>query len=127
MALTTDAQELSLAPATVHIVDLVVGDTPAFLVTLVDNDTDTAINITGTTGAMTIRNQSGTPVISLTSGSGISITDAAGGEFTVSLTSIQTLLLNPQLVYKYDFQWTNGANVHTIVKGNLRASAQQTT
>lgn len=123
--MTTDAQSISYRPAIVHQDDIVQGDTCSFRVTLSDENGD-AINLTGTTADMEIKRLDGAPVLALTIGDGITYTNAAGGEMTITIDAADTAALDPEYTYLYDVQWTNGANVRTVAAGNIKIMKQNT-
>lgn len=123
--MTTDAQSISYRPAIVHQDDIVQGDTCSFRVTLSDENDD-PINLTGTTAYMEIKRNDGTLVLALTIGDGITYTNAAGGEMTITIDSSDTANLDPEYTYNYDVQWTNGGNVRTVAAGNLKIMKQIT-
>ena len=123
--MTTDAQSISYRPAIVHQDDIVQGDTCSFRVTLKDEN-DAAINLTGTTANMEIKRIDGTLVLALSIGDGITYTNASGGEMTITIDASETAALDPEYTYKYDVQWTNGANIRTVAAGNLKIMQQIT-
>lgn len=123
--MTTDAQSISYRPAIVHQDDIVQGNTCSFRVTLKDEN-QTAINLTGTTADMEIKRFDGTLVLALTIGDGITYTNAAGGEMTITIDAADTANLDPEYTYLYDVRWTNGANVRTVAAGNLKIMKQIT-
>lgn len=123
--MTTDAQSISYRPAIVHQDDIVQGDTCSFRVTLSDENGD-AINLTGTTADMEIKRLDGSLVLALSIGDGITYTNAAGGEMTITIDAADTAALDPEYTYLYDVQWTNGANIRTIAAGNLKIMKQIT-
>lgn len=123
--MTTDAQSISYRPAIVHQDDIVQGDTCSFRVTLQD-ETDTAINLTGTTANMEIKRLDGTLVLALSIGDGITYTNAAAGEMTITIDAADTDNLEPEYTYLYDVQWTNGSNVRTVAAGHLKIMKQIT-
>lgn len=123
--MTTDAQSISYRPAIVHQDDIVQGDTCSFRVVLKDENDD-PINLTGTTADMEIKRLDGTLVLALSIGDGITYTDAAGGEMTITIDAADTADLEPEYTYLYDVQWTNGANVRTVAAGHLKIMKQIT-
>jgi hypothetical protein len=102
-------------------------------VTFVYKDTDgVAINLTGYTAAMQVRTtpDASTALISLTTGSGITITGGTG-TIAVAITSAQSSLLTATTQagtpYVYDLEITSGSGVITrLVQGVLTASANVT-
>jgi hypothetical protein len=123
--MTTDAQSISYRPAIVHQDDIVQGDTCSFRVTLKDEN-DAAINLTGTTANMEIKRLDGSLVLALSIGDGITYTNAASGEMTITIDADDTAALDPEYTYSYDVQWTNGANIRTVAAGKLRIMKQIT-
>ena len=117
--MTTDVQTLSFAPALVDHVDVVQGNTWAFVVTLLD-DAGAGINLTGTTADMEIKRLDGTLVLALSIGDGITYTDPTDGEMTIAVDAADTVNLDPEFTYLYDVRWTNGATVRTVASGELR-------
>lgn len=123
--MTTDAQSISYRPAIVHQDDIVQGDTCSFRVTLKDEN-DAAINLTGTTANMEIKRLDGSLVLALSIGDGITYTNAASGEMTITIDADDTAALDPEYTYSYDVQWNNGANIRTVAAGKLRIMKQIT-
>lgn len=123
--MTTDAQSISYRPAIVHQDDIVQGDTCTFRVVLTDEN-DAAIDLTGTDADMEIKRLDGTLVMALSIGDGITYTDPTAGEMTITIDAADTATLDPEYTYLYDVQWTNGANVRTVVAGNLKIMKQIT-
>ncbi len=117
--MTTDVQKLSFAPALVDHVDVVQGNTWAFVVTLLDN-AGAGINLTGTTADMEIKRLDGTLVLALSIGNGITYTDPTDGEMTITVAAADTVNLDPEFTYLYDVRWTNGATIRTVASGELR-------
>lgn len=81
------------------------------------------IDLTGSTLAMKARDCDGAEVLSLTSASGITITDAANGVF-----KIDDQVLNIAAgVYNYDIQFTLASgDIFTWIVGKLIVSQDQT-
>jgi hypothetical protein len=79
-----------------------------------------ATNITGWTLAFTVKQKYGDAiaVVSKSTSSGITITDAVNGVFTVTIASADTNLLDQQ-GYVYDIQRTNAGNRTVLAIGNL--------
>ncbi len=123
--MTTDAQSISYRPAIVHQDDIVQGDTCTFRVTLNDENDD-PINLTGTTADMEIKRLDGTLVLALGIGNGITLSNPTAGEMTITIDAGDTDALDPEYTYLYDVQWTNGANVRTVVAGQLKIMKQIT-
>ena len=123
--MTTDAQSISYGPAIVNQDDIVQGDTCSFRVTLSDENED-PINLTGTTADMEIKRLDGTLVLALTIGDGITYTNPTAGEMTITIDAADTDTLEPEYTYRYDVQWTNGANIRTVVAGKLKIMSQIT-
>lgn len=117
--MTTDVQTLSFAPALVDHVDVVQGNTWAFVVTLLD-DAGAGINLTGTTADMEIKRLDGTLVLALSIGNGITYTDPTAGEMTITVAAADTVNLDPEFTYLYDVRWANGATIRTVASGELR-------
>lgn len=124
--MTTDASTISMRPAVVHFTDLVEGDTLSFKITLTDDAGD-PIDLTGTTTEMDIKRADESLVLTLTIGDGITYTDAAGGEMTIEVDAADTANFDPQYIYRYDVQWTNGTTVRTLAWGTIQTIEQVTT
>lgn len=77
-------------------------------------------NITGWTLQFMVKKQYGdaTAQITKTVGSGITITDATNGVFTVAIARADTSGLDPG-VYVFDIQRTNAGNQTVLTIGNL--------
>lgn len=123
--MTTDAQTISYQPAIVHFTDLVQGDTLSFMVNLTDDAGD-PIDITGTTADMEIKRADDTLVLALTVGAGITFTDAGNGQMTIAVDASDTAAFDPEYIYRYDLQWTNGTTVRTLAWGTIRTIKQVT-
>lgn len=72
------------------------------------------IDLTGVTLKFSLFNTSGTEVLSKTTSSGITITDAAAGEFTVVINSADTAALDD--LYKAEIQITDGLGKITTLR-----------
>jgi hypothetical protein len=79
-----------------------------------------ATTITGWTLQFTLRKQFGdaTALVTKTIGSGITVTDATNGVFTVSLASADTSGLDLR-AYVYDIQRTDSGNRTVLTIGNV--------
>ncbi|OAI46891.1 hypothetical protein AYO44_10570 [Planctomycetaceae bacterium SCGC AG-212-F19] len=79
-----------------------------------------ATAITGWSLQFTLRKQFGdaTPLVTKTTGAGITITDAANGVFKVTLASADTANLDLR-AYVYDIQRTDTGNRTVLTTGNL--------
>lgn len=80
-------------------------------------------NITGFTFAAQIRNEDKTLAASFT----CTITNAAGGEFTIGLTSAQTASLTLGRPYVWDLQLTQSGQVSTLIRGYVTVYDEVTT
>lgn len=96
----------------------------AFTFTLTVTQAGAAYNLTGCSIRFTAKwsysDADGSAVFSRTVGSGITVTNAAGGIATVALAPSNTSSLpasRTDLVY--DIQVTNGSNPFTVVQGTL--------
>jgi hypothetical protein len=91
------------------------------------DSTGTPINVTGYTAALQIRTSplAKTTVLSLTNGSGITITGATG-LFAIHATAAQTTAITNG-TYAYDMEITSGSGVVTrLVQGTINVSPQVT-
>ena len=74
----------------------------------------TPIDLTGYTIRMQVRlNRAATPILDVSTTSGITVTNAAGGEFHVD----PVLINQPGGRYIYDIQFTSGSVVKTHIAG----------
>lgn len=115
---------ISLSPAIVHFTDLVQGDTLAFQVTIEDAAGD-PVDISADDFNMEIRRADGSLVVALGIGDGLEITGpgVVYGEMDPAVTA----LMDPNLTYNYDLQWTTGTYVRTISWGTIKVMKQITT
>ena len=91
--------------------------------TFTGNIDGTAINLAGATIAMKVRDCNGAEMLSLTSVSGITITDAVGGVFKID----DQVLDIAAGVYNYDIEFTlSDGNIFTWIVGKLIVSQDQT-
>jgi len=90
------------------------------------DSTGAPINVTGYTAALQIRTSplAKTTVLSLTNGSGITIT-AATGLFAIHATAAQTTAITNG-TYSYDMEINNGGIITRLVEGIIRVSPQVT-
>jgi len=91
------------------------------------NPNGTPVNITGYTAALQLRTSplAKTTALSLTTGSGITITGSTG-LIAVHATAVQTGGITNGM-YVYDLEITSGAGVITrLIQGNINVSAQVT-
>ena len=101
-----------------------IGNTETVTVTWKDSS-GSALNLTSYAIAFDCRDNSIDPVVSLglTEGSGVTVTNAAGGIFTVTITAAQSSLLGERgklKQYFYEINATTGATVTTVMKGFLK-------
>ena len=122
----TDPQQISLVPNVVNFA-LYQGDTLTFTVT-VKNSNGSAYPITGTNSTMKIKRLSGAEVLSLTVGSGITYTNAAGGIMTIAITAAQSAALPTEKALAYDLQLeqSSGTIITTLVRGTITVTPQIT-
>ena len=94
------------------------GDTAVFKVT-VKNQADQAQDITGATALFTIaRRPEDTPVVQLTTGTGITIDDAVTGKVTITVPSTDTDPLHG--AYRWELQMTDAVGrVSTVAFGTV--------
>lgn len=117
--MTTDAQTIDLTSKVVNLL-IKQGDSSAFTVTFPNS-----ITVTGTTAKMMLKRRDGTAVLTLQSGSGITL---AGQVFTTSFTKAQTAALPTEVLIVYDWQWTDGSgNETTLIEGVIQVKKQTTT
>jgi hypothetical protein len=101
----TDAQRLSLRPPVVEM-EWYKGSTLPIVVVATDED-GVAINLTGATAKMQIKNAAGTVVLTLqTGGTGIAITNPTQGELTISPEVVGTSTLPLDNILLYDLKVT---------------------
>jgi len=86
----------------------------------------TAVNLTGWTAALQVREtyHSTTPVLSLTSGTGITLGGTAGTIF-INASSTATAAL-PEGQYVYDLELNSGAEITRLLQGNFIVSPEVT-
>lgn len=92
-----------------------------------DTAMTTPIDISGYTAAMQIRENKGdaTPVITLTSSSGLTIGGVNDNEIDVLITSAQTALFNFSTGY-YDLEITSGGSTERLIEGTVTLSKEVT-
>ena len=101
----TDAQRLSLRPPVVEM-EWYKGSTLPMVVVATDED-GVAINLTGATAKMQIKNAAGTVVLTLqTGGTGIALTNPTQGELTISPEVVGTSTLPLDNILSYDLKVT---------------------
>jgi hypothetical protein len=101
----TDAQRLSLRPPVVEM-EWYKGSTLPIVVVATDED-GLAINLTGATAKMQIKNAAGTVVLTLqTGGTGIALTNPTQGELTISPEVVGTSTLPLDNILLYDLKVT---------------------
>jgi hypothetical protein len=102
---TTDAKRISLRPPVANL-EWYRGATVPFTVTGT-YENGSAVNLTGASIKMQLRDSSGTVALTLqTGGSGIVITTPASGIFTISPEAVGTGSLSLDIVYSYDIKVT---------------------
>jgi hypothetical protein len=98
------------------------GDTPVWRFTVVDAD-GAAVNLTGYSARFTVKrnvNHDDTDAfLTKTIGSGITVTNAAGGLLEVRLAAADTEDLVRDTTLVWDLQIAAGANVYTVDSGTL--------
>lgn len=79
------------------------------------------LDLTGYSVVYRISERGNNNVIEYTAGSGITITDAAAGEFEVALNSADTAQLVPGKRYKHELRATNDATSQnkTVMRGDV--------
>ena len=94
----------------------------SFDYTLTWKTNGTAVNLTGYTGRMQVRDgfDAGSAIVSLTSGTGITLGGTAG-TILVELTATQTAAIDatPSGQYVYDLELVSGSTVTRLVEGNF--------
>lgn len=120
----SEPSTISLAPAIVHFTDLVQGDTLAFEVTMQDANGD-PIDISADDFNMEIRRADGSLVVALGIGNGLEITGP--GVIYGEMEPSNTAIMDPNLTYNYDLQWSTGTYVRTISWGTIKVMKQITT
>jgi hypothetical protein len=86
----------------------------------------TAVNLTGYTAAMQVRESPNSPtaVISLTSGSGIALGGTAGTiDINIPFTTMGAI---PAGQFVYDLELTQGSTVSRLIQGNFIVDAEVT-
>jgi hypothetical protein len=107
--------------------NLIIDQGADWYVTFVYEDsTGTPINITGFTAAMQLRSlpSDSATALSLTTGSGITITGATG-TIAIHATAAQTGAIQAG-VYYYDLEITGSGIVTRLIQGQITVSAQVT-
>lgn len=86
----------------------------------------TAVNLTGWTAAMQVRDtyDSTSPVLTLTSGTGITLGGTAG-TIQISVAATATAAL-PQGQYVYDLELNSGSEITRLLQGNFTVSPEVT-
>lgn len=117
--MTRDAQELDLAPSFVAL-KWYKGRTPTFTVQAKDTAGD-AIDLTGATAKMELKNASGTVVLTLqTGGSGIVVSSPSSGILTISPEAVGTSSLPVGNVLTTDLKVTySDSTVHVFFRGTV--------
>jgi len=83
------------------------------------DDAGSGINLTGWTISFIVYNAAGTSVLTLSSpSSGVTISNAAGGIFIVSMTAAQTTALG-QGTFTYRLSMTDGTSVTVLAVGRF--------
>ncbi len=113
---------------TAGIYNFTVDQGSVFSVVLVYTDSNgAAINLTGFTAAMQLRQNynSTTADLTLTTANGGITIVGATGTVTVSMTAAQTGDLDPGF-YVYDLELISGANISRLVQGQITVAEQVT-
>jgi len=86
-----------------------------------------AVNLTGYTAAMQLRQNynSTTADLTLTTANGGITIVGATGTITITATATQTGLLDPGF-YVYDLELTSGSNISRLIQGQLTVAEQVT-
>lgn len=88
------------------------------------NPDGSVLNLTGYTGRMQIKEHlNSTAVITVASGSGITLGGSAG-TVVVNLTATQTAITPG--TYRYDLEITNGSTVYRLIEGKIVFDGQVT-
>lgn len=98
--------------------ELFSGDTAVFNVSVKDQD-DIAKDITGASARFVMaRNTGKTPVVDITTGTGITITDSVNGLLTITVAAALTTALSGS--YRYEVELTDVAGrVSTVAYGSI--------
>ena len=107
----------------VHNIEAYYGSEASLAYTYKDN-AGTAIDLSSSTVKFVVRDSAADPRASLTllAGSGITMTDAANGQFTVTVTADQISTLGRRgksVTHVYDLSVTTGSSTEVIVRGTL--------
>lgn len=96
------------------------GDTVELLVAVTDSITGLAKNITGATIKWVLYNErTQAAVVNKTTSSGIAITDAAGGLYTVTVSALETATLTPEAFYHESEVTDSSGRVSTVFTGHI--------
>lgn len=109
--------------------DIIVEQGATWTRTITVTDDGTPRDLSGYTIRMQVRSKhsSETVLLEMTTGNGITITDAAGGVFVVQLTAEQTGALPRVNGYRYDLELEDGAGVVTrLLEGRFTVSPEVT-
>ncbi len=99
-------------------IEFVSGDSKRLVVSVTD-DNDTAVDLTGAVISWQLaRSVYGSAEISKSVGSGIAITDAVNGEFTVTLDPLDTDALEGDFYHEAQVTDTLG-DISTVFSGNI--------
>lgn len=83
------------------------------------------VNLTGYTARLQLRSKyDSTAVLTLSTGSGITITGPTG-EIAIVGTAVQTELI-PAGIYVYDLELTSGSEITRLIQGQMTVRAQVT-
>ena len=117
--MTNDAQQLDLSPPYVAMT-WYKGRTVPFTVTARDT-TGTAINLTSATAVMIVKDMAGNTALTLqTGGSGIVVSNGAGGVLTISPEAVGTGSLSLDKTYSMDLEVTlSGGTVYPFFSGKI--------
>ena len=125
---TTDAQLLSLRPPYVAL-EWYRGRTTAFTVTVKDEN-GTAVNLTGSTVTMAVKNAAGATLLtySTAAGQGIALTNPTSGQLTVSPEALGTgtLPLSNALNTDMKLQLASGV-IYVLFRGSITLIDKVTT
>jgi len=112
-------QTIDLSPPEANLI-LYQGDDRAFSVAFPNT-----VTVAGTTAKWQIKARDGSTVLTLQSGSGISL---SGRVFTVTVTKAQSTALPTGRVMFHDFQWTDLSSKDvTLFTGTVQVKPQRTT
>lgn len=107
--MTTDTQIIDFAPPRYNLVNVVPGQSFSWRIRFFEEDDTTEIVITGDTFDAEIRDLSGSLIVALTSGSGITATD--DHEITLTIDETVTANFDHELTYEYQVNWNRGADI----------------